>query len=285
MSAKTHTATFGSTKRESHDARGFYSRRLREVVEDKVTQPSDQTIASFLVTGSSEDMKELPDNSVALMVTSPPYHVGKDYDTDASLEEHLQMLERVFAETHRVLEPGGRAAINVANLGRKPYINFTSMVDSVMQEIGFLPRGEVVWVKAQGAAGSCAFGSFMKASNPTLRDVHEMILLYSKGRWDRAKKGTSTITKEDFLQNTLSVWYMRPESAKRIGHPAPFPVELPARLIDLYTYEDDLVLDPFLGAGTTAVAAAQRNRRYAGYDTEPKYIQTTNERLKKEGLL
>lgn len=284
MSKKsTSTVAFGSTKRESHDASGYYSRHLRDVVEDKTTLPDDTSIESYLACGSSESMPELPDNSVGLMITSPPYHVGKDYDTDATFEEHLDLLQRVFAECYRVLEPGGRAAVNVANLGRKPYINVVAIVDAIMQDIGFLPRGEIIWVKAKGASGSCAFGSWMKASNPVLRDVHEAILVYSKGRWDRAKRGESTISRDDFLQNTLSVWYMRPESAKRVGHPAPFPIELPARLIDLFSYTDDLVLDPFMGVGTTCLAAAHRNRRWVGYDTDASYVDAARERLQAEG--
>lgn len=285
MSKKsTSTVDFGSTKRESHDASKFYSRRLRDVTEDKLSVPSVASIPSMLITRSSESMRELPDNSVALMVTSPPYHVGKEYDTDVPFDDYLDLLQRVFTETFRVLEPGGRAAVNVANLGRKPYINLVGIVDSMMQEMGFLPRGEIVWVKAQGANGSCAFGSWMSASNPVLRDVHEMILVYSKGRWGRARKGVSTISKEDFLKNTLSVWYMRPESAKSVGHPAPFPLELPGRLIDLYSFEDDLILDPFMGAGTTCLAAARRNRRWIGYDTESTYVNAAAARLAKEGF-
>lgn len=281
----TETATFGSTRRESHNAAAFYARNLSEaVVEDFTTQPSTVHVPSFLSTDSSEKMLDLPDNSVALMVTSPPYHVGKEYDTDESFEDYLGLLQRVFTECFRVIEPGGRAAVNVANLGRKPYINLVGIVDSMMREIGFLARGEIVWVKAKGASGSCAFGSFMKASNPVLRDVHEMILVYSKGRFGRAKDGNSTITRDDFLQNTLSVWYMQPASAKRVGHPAPFPLELPGRLIDLFTFEDDLILDPFVGVGTTALAAAHRGRRWAGYDTNVDYIETARARLEREGF-
>lgn len=285
MSRKpTTTATFGSTRRESHDSTAFYGRALAEVKEDFSEQPCTEHVDSFLSTNSSEKMLELPNNSVALTVTSPPYHVGKEYDTQTSFEEYLELLERVFTECFRVTEPGGRMAVNVANLGRKPYINLVAIVDSIMQRIGFLPRGEIVWVKAKGASGSCAFGSYMKASNPTLRDVHEMILVYSKQRWGRAKDGSSTILRDDFLQNTLSVWYMRPESAKRVGHPAPFPLELPGRLIDLYTYQDDLVLDPFAGVGTTALAAAHRNRRWAAYDTSVEYIEAAQARLEREGF-
>lgn len=281
----TQTTSFGSSRRESHDASAFYARKLTEDVEEDLTsQPTTEHVKSFLSVESSEKMLDLPDRSVALTVTSPPYHVGKEYDTDESFDDYLAMLERVFVETFRVTEPGGRVAVNVANLGRKPYLNLVAVIDAIMQEIGFLPRGQIVWVKAKGASGSCAFGSFMKASNPVLRDVHEMILVYSKGRFGRAKQGTSTISRDDFLRDTLSVWYMQPASAKRVGHPAPFPLELPGRLIDLFTYEDDLVLDPFAGVGTTALAAAHRGRRWAAYDTNVDYIATARARLEREGF-
>jgi modification methylase len=152
-----------------------------------------------------------------------------------------------------------------------------------------LLRGEVVWVKAKGAAGSCAFGSYMKASNPVLRDLTERVVIASKGRFDRAipaaKRAArgmpyeSTISKEEFLASTLDVWEIRPERARRVGHPAPFPVELPERFIRLYSYRDDVVLDPFLGSGSTAVAAVRNDRRYVGYDTDPQYVELAEARV------
>jgi site-specific DNA-methyltransferase (adenine-specific) len=152
-----------------------------------------------------------------------------------------------------------------------------------------LLRGEVVWVKAKGAAGSCAFGSYMKASNPVLRDLSERVVIASKGRFDRAipakeraKLGLpheSDISKEEFLASTLDVWEIRPERARRVNHPAPFPVELPERFIHLYTYVDDVVLDPFLGSGSTAVAAVGTGRRYVGYDLDPDYVAIAEGRI------
>jgi len=224
-------------------------------------------------------MNELPDNSVGLMITSPPYNVGKDYDDDLSLEEYLLLLKRVFAETYRVLEPGGRACINIANSGRKPYIPLSHYISKIMIDIGYLMRGEIIWIKAEGANGSCAWGSFCSPSNPTLRDIHEYILVFSKSDFRRAYSGESTILKDDFLRDTLSVWRFNPESASKIGHPAPFPLELPLRLINLYSYKTDLILDPFLGSGTTCVAAKKLARDYIGYDIEEKYCKLAQNRL------
>ncbi len=171
-------------------------------------------------------MTELASNSVALMVTSPPYHVGKDYDTDASFDEYMAMLSRVFAEVLRVLEPGGRAVVNVANLGRRPYLPLSHLVTRRMLDLGFLMRAEIIWQKARGANGNCAWGSWRSASNPVVRDVHEYCMVFSKGDFRRSRRGASTITAEEFMASTLSVWEMQPESARRVGHPAPFPVEL-----------------------------------------------------------
>lgn len=224
-------------------------------------------------------MSELPDNSVSLMVTSPPYNVGKDYDMDLTLNEYLDFLKRVLKETQRVLVPGGRVAFNVANLGRKPYIPLNGLVASMATDLGFLMRGEIIWVKGKGAGGSCAWGSWMSAGNPTLRDLHEYVLVFSKQSFKRPIKGVSTITREDFMAATTSVWHIPPESARRVGHPAPFPVALVERLIQLYTFEGDTVLDPFMGSGTTAVAAVQSDRRFVGYEINPEYVSLCDERL------
>jgi DNA modification methylase len=281
----TKTKDFGVGRRESHDASAFYSRELKTVETTKrtpVEAPGD--VLDRLYTHSSESMQELPDDCVALMVTSPPYHVGKEYDSDVPYGEFLDLLRGVFKETYRVLEPGGRAVINVANLGRRPYVSLADHVSSIMEDIGYLPRGEVIWVKGRGASGSCAWGSWMSASNPTFRDLHEYCLCFSKERWDRGKKGVSTISRDEFMEATLSVWNLAPESAKRVSHPAPFPVALPKRFIQLYTYLGDVVLDPFLGSGSTAVAAVETGRRYVGYDIDGAYVEAAAERISKAAL-
>ena len=278
----TETARFGAGKRESHDASAYYRRRMAartaSPAAGEAVSPPDE-IVDALFCGSSESMKEIPDSCVALMVTSPPYNVGKEYDGDLSLDEYLALLRSVLAETHRVLEPGGRVAVNVANLGRKPYLALNHRVATLLEELGFLLRGEIVWQKAQGAGGSCAWGSWMSAKNPTLRDVHEYVIVASKGSFRRQKIGRDTIDRQSFLDATVSVWTIPPASARRIGHPAPFPVELPRRLIELYTFEGDLVLDPFIGSGSTAVAAVETGRHYVGYDSVAEYLDIARERI------
>lgn len=278
----TETASFGAGKRESHDARAFYARRLLSHVPDPVSgdpQPAPEHILDTLFAKSSETMEEIPDDCVALMVTSPPYNVGKEYDADLSMADYLDLLHRVLKETYRVLEPGGRVAVNVANLGRKPYLPLNHHIAGMLSDIGFSLRGEIVWLKAAGAGGSCAWGSWRSAKNPTLRDVHEYVLVAGKGPYRRTRIGEDTIGKDEFLEATTSVWSIAPASARRIGHPAPFPVELPRRLIELYTFRDDLVLDPFMGSGSTAVAAVETGRRFVGYDISDDYLDIARTRV------
>ena len=227
-------------------------------------------------------MDELPDSSVHLMVTSPPYNVGKEYDENMSLQEYLSFLNRVWKDVYRVLVPGGRAAINVANLGRKPYLPLHAYIVDSMVKMGFLMRGEVIWNKASSGSPSTAWGSWLSATNPTLRDIHEYILIFSKGQFRRRTldRRASTISRDEFLEYTKSLWTFPAQRAKKIGHPAPFPVELPYRLIQLFTFKAEVVLDPFMGSGQSAIAAIKTGRHYIGYDNSPEYVSLAKNRIK-----
>ncbi|MCK9254443.1 MAG: site-specific DNA-methyltransferase [Bacteroidales bacterium] len=281
----TETSTFGTKGRINHDSSKFYDSKLyseldRKKIVDKTTNTFPEEIENKIILGSAENMKEIPNNSVQLMITSPPYNVSKEYDEDLSLKQYLKLLENSFKETYRVLVNGGRACINVANLGRKPYIPLSDYISKIMSDIGFNMRGEIIWNKAASASPSTAWGSWMSASNPTLRDIHEYILIFSKGDYKLELKGRkNTILKEQFIEWTKSIWTMNAESARRIGHPAPFPEELPYRLIQLYSYQDDVILDPFMGSGTTAVSALKSGRKYVGYDISQDYIDLANKRI------
>ena len=281
----TTTSSFGTPGRINHDSSQFYNSRLYEgLITDERVKHVENKIPSELLNKhfcrSSETMIELPDNSIHLMITSPPYNVTKEYDDNLSLNEYLQLLKKVWEETYRVLVPGGRACINVANLGRKPYIPLHSYVINAMLEIGFQMRGEIIWNKASSASPSTAWGSWLSAANPVLRDIHEYILIFSKDSFNHASKGKeSTISKEEFLEWTKSVWTFPAVSAKKIGHPAPFPEELPNRLIKLYSFKHDVILDPFLGSGTTSLSAIKNGRNYVGYDTNKKYIELADKRI------
>lgn len=281
----TRTSSFGSPGRRNHDSSPFYSSRLYDNLpkEQKVEyreNPIPSESLDKIFCKSSEKMDELPDESVHLMITSPPYNVGKEYDENLTLQEYLEFLKTVWCEVKRVLVPGGRVCINIANLGRKPYIPLHSFIISDLLELGFLMRGEIIWNKAASGSPSTAWGSWLSAKNPTLRDVHEYILIFSKYTYARLDiKKKSTISKEEFLEFTKSVWTFSAESATKIGHPAPFPLELPYRLIQLYSFENDIILDPFMGSGQTALAALQTNRHFVGYDINPEYVQLAEKRI------
>jgi len=294
----TATSDFGSGKRESHDSTSFYERFTPPVIsgDERVERP---VVVDEIFIGDARLMTDdqVADRSVALLITSPPYFTGKEYEKDmaaghvpSSYVEYLEMVHDVLSACLVKLEPGGRMAVNVANLGRKPYRSLSADVISILQDdLGMLLRGEVIWQKAKGAGGSCAWGSYRSPQNPVLRDVTERVIIASKGRFDRAIKRPlreerelphqPSIETDEFLEATIDVWQMPPASATRVGHPAPFPLELPRRLIELYTYEDDLVLDPFMGSGTTAVAAIETGRHYVGFDTEPAYIELAKQRI------
>lgn len=294
----TATARFGSSRRENHDASAFYERFVAPELsaDTTVNRPS---VLDEILEHDARDMAAVADDSVALVVTSPPYFAGKEYEESlghngvpGSYFEYLALLHDVFAECRRVLEPGGRIAVNVANLGRRPYRSLAGDVTGILQDLGLLLRGEVVWWKGRAAGGSCAWGTFQQPANPVLRDVTERIVIASKGRFDRALKprqrhalglpSAATISRDEFLEATTDLWDIPPESATRVGHPAPFPVALPWRLIELYTYEGDVVLDPFMGSGSTAVAAVRTGRCYLGFDTDPSYVARARARVAEE---
>ncbi|MDD4703070.1 MAG: site-specific DNA-methyltransferase [Bacteroidales bacterium] len=281
----TETSTFGTNGRINHNSDKFYNSKLYSKLSinkevDKTINIFPETLINSVIYGSAENMKDLPDNSVHLTITSPPYNVSKEYDEDLSLKEYLYFLKKSFEEVYRVLVNGGRVCINVANLGRKPYIPLSDYISKIMINIGFSMRGEIIWNKAASASPSTAWGSWMSATNPTLRDIHEYILVFSKGDYKREKgEKENTINREQFMEWTKSIWTINAESAKRIGHPAPFPEELPYRLIQLYSFKGDIILDPFIGSGTTGIAALKSERYFVGYENNKDYISLANKRV------
>ena len=270
--------TSGSGARKAFVSSFQDKTELNEVIDSN----NESKIIDKIFHKSSENMSELENNSVSLTVTSPPYNIGKDSDLDLTDDEYRAMMENIFTETYRVTESGGRLVVNVANLGRKPYIPFSKYFSELLIEIGFIMRGEIIWQKSKGANANFAWGSWLSASNPVIRDIHEYCLVFSKDSLKKSSQGESSIKKEEFMESTLSIWNINPARAKKIGHPAPFPIELPQKFINLYTYKKDLVLDPFLGSGTTAVAAKLLERNFIGYEIEEKYIAIANNRLKTE---
>jgi DNA modification methylase len=285
MGKRTKTSKFGVSKREGHDSTTFYSGKLYQGLKINEDQPEVENtvpkgVLDHILCQDSRKMANIPDYSVHLIVTSPPYNVGKEYDEDLDLNQYLTLLKDVFAETYRVLVNGGRACINTANVGRKPYVPYHKFIIDAMSKVGFLMRGEIIWNKGASAGASTAWGSWCSPTNPTLRDTHEYILVFSKGKFGRQSKGReATISKEEFLEYTKSIWEFQPESAEKVEHPAPFPVELPHRCLQLYTFNGEVILDPFCGVGSTCVAAMKDGRHFIGIDINQEYVEKAMERI------
>ena len=283
------TSNFGVSKRENHNSSTFYNTKLYsdvEILEKKtvVENPFPPNYLNKITCADSQALSFLPDNSVHLIVTSPPYNVTKDYDNDLTLDDYLGLLKNVMKECYRVLVRGGRICLNIANIGRKPYIPLNSYINQLMiNDLGYLMRGEIIWNKSASAGTSTAWGSWQSGSNPILRDVHEYIMIYSKEQFSRIKDTKiDSISKEDFLELTKSIWTFPTESAKKIGHPAPFPLELPRRCIEMFSFEKDVIMDPFCGSGTTCIAAHTLHRYFIGIDISPEYCELAKQRIRQE---
>jgi len=259
--------------------KGYVSKFQTDMSKTDVEKNKKTKKKNIIFNKSAENMDDLIDNCISLTVTSPPYNVGKLSDNNLSDEDYWKLMRQCFKEVYRVTESGGRLVLNVANLGRKPYIPFSNMFTDLMLDLGFLMRGEIIWQKSKGANANFAWGSWLSASNPVIRDIHEYCLVFSKEGMSKGSKGKSTIEKEEFMESTLSIWNINPARAKKIGHPAPFPVELAERFINLYSYEKDLILDPFIGSGTTALAASKLKRNYIGYEVNAEYCKLAEKRL------
>jgi site-specific DNA-methyltransferase (adenine-specific) len=222
-------------------------------------------------------MDAIASGSVTLMITSPPYNVNLEYETGQTFDEWLSLMTAVLKECDRTMIDGGRACINIADTGRKPCKPLYKHIIDISESLGWWMRGTVLWIKGVSSS-STAWGSWRSASNPEFRDNHEFILVFNKGK-DSIGPGTTRVGIDEFMELTNSEWYFSPESATAVGHPAPFPDELPRRCITLLSNEGDLVLDPFAGSGTTLKVATKLNRRAVIYEKNERYAPVIKKRI------
>jgi len=248
----------------------------------------DDFINKIICGDCLEVLKDIPDKSIDLIITSPPYNVGMPYGVNdrKNYLEYLQFMKMVLLECYRVLIKGGRITINLpssilqSSSSRMAYLALDYVL--IMREIGFLDREWIGWIKmpkGELPGKSTSWGSWKSPSCPYCRDAMEYIIVMDKEQHKRTdKKGQNDITSQEFLQFSVNCWYFPPEHNRQ--HPAPFPTDLPYRLIKFYTWKDDVVLDPFLGSGTTAIVAKKLGRNYIGIELNHNYIKIAEERLK-----
>ncbi len=238
-----------------------------------------------LVNGNALDPETLPKDSVDLIVTSPPYNVGMDYDQSddtITYASYLDFTRTWLANGFRWARPGGRLCVNVSiDKNRQGKAPLSSDVTQRALDAGWSYHATIVWNEGT-ISKRTAWGSWRSASAPHVIAPVETIIVLYKDFWRRGNVGTSTISADDFKEWVLGVWGFPGESAKRIGHEAPFPRELPKRCIQLFSFREDTVLDPFCGSGTTLVEAVSTGRSAVGIELSAAYCELTQKRLMRE---
>ena len=240
-----------------------------------------------IICGDALDtLKLIPDESVHIAITSPPYNLDKPYSNHNDLmdyNEYLDWTGRVWKETNRVLVKGGRLCINMGENKRQSitYPTYSAFIQQCV-DLKMLYRGTIIWNK-NSAAKHCAWGSWNSCSNPHIVPRHEYIIIFSKRQWKlEGNPADGDLDSEEFMKYTRSVWVFTPESKKKIGHPAPFPEELPYRLIKFYSYKGNIILDMFAGSGTTGLVARKLERNFILIDNSMEYCKLAAKRLERE---
>ena len=234
-------------------------------------------------------LKNIDSEVFALTFTSPPYNLKVSYGThndDMPYAQYIDWLSDIFAEVYRTTKDGGRLAINIDAMTNRQDDKDQEYIRPIyphlyerMKKIGWKFRTEICWYKQNAVGKATAWGSYCSCSNPIIRRTHEYLLLWSKNQWRLDSDLKSDMTPEEFQQWTLSTWFIQPETRNLGGHPAPFPVPLAKRVIKLFSYPEDLILDPFCGVGTTPLSAKYLRRKYIGIDIDDEYCKYARQRI------
>ena len=239
-----------------------------------------------------DGLDNLDNNSIDLMITSPPYNLGIEYDTyddNLPINNYIEFIQNVCNKLYKIIKKGGRVCFNVPPdvgvLKDNSKVSLDTIFYNCLVKSGFTYRTKIIWNKNQITART-AWGSFCSPSNPNILSPFEYILVFYKQT--PKKEGDKTkidITKEEFIKWTNGIWTIGCESKKKINHPAPYPEELCRRLIKFFSYVGDVVLDPFMGSGTTAVVAKKLNRNYIGFELSNEYCNLAKERLQTQNII
>src|SRR3989344_5468900 len=262
-------------------------KRFRDKMDKITKEEFDKKIINKILLGDAlKILKKLPDECIHVAITSPPYNLNMPYlnhEDTMPYDKYLEWMEEVWKETKRVLVKGGRLCINIGENKRQDisYPTYTAFINNCV-EMGMLYRGTIIWNK-ESAAKHTAWGSWKSASNPHVVPRHEYIIVFSKDEW-KLKNGDekSDMTDKEFMDYTRTIWSFAPETRKKVPHPAPFPKELPYRLIKFYSFPEQNILDMFGGSGTTGVVAKQLGRNFVLIDNSVEYCDMALKRIKEE---
>lgn len=231
----------------------------------------------------------IPEGSIDLIVTSPPYNVDIHYNShkdNISYEDYLEFTKKWVKKVYDLTKDDGRFCLNIPldkNKGGQQSVG--ADITKIAKEVGWKYHSTIIWNEGN-ISRRTAWGSFMSASAPYVIAPVELILILYKKRWKKISGSRkSDITKDEFMKWTNGVWNFNGESKKKVGHPAPFPIELPHRCIKLFSFVGDIILDPFLGSGTTLIASYLNNRKGVGVEIDKKYCDLAIRRLYKEAKI
>jgi len=240
-----------------------------------------------ILNGDILEINDINENTIDLIVTSPPYDVDikyENYNDNIPYDEYLEFTEKWLARCYDFAKNDGRLCLNIPldkNKGGQQSV--CADITTIAKKVGWKYHATIIW-NEQNISRRTAWGSWLSASAPYVIAPVEVIIVMYKKKWEKANKGESDITKDEFIEWTNGVWNFSGESRKKVGHPAPFPVELPKRCIKLFSFVGDSVLDPFVGSGTTLIACLETNRIGIGVDINKNYCELAKKRLEKRGI-
>ncbi|RCW46656.1 MULTISPECIES: site-specific DNA-methyltransferase [unclassified Halanaerobium] len=272
-------------RKKKETARGKYYYAKDNNFKKQNNKLTEEKINQIVCADSLEYLKTIPDNSIDLIFTSPPYNFGLDYEaTDDSIkwQQYLDQLFAIFDECIRVLKYGGRFAVNIQPLF-SDYIPLHHIVGKYFIDKKMIWKTEILWEKNNYNCKYTAWGSWKSPSSPYFKYTWEFVEVYCKGDIKKTgKKENIDITADEFKEWVYSKWSIAPErNMKEYDHPAMFPEELARRILKLFSYQEDIILDPFGGVGTVAAVAKKENRKYISIDISEEYTKKARERVKK----
>ena len=269
---------------ENRDTRKIFIPEFHKV--DAENKPYFQKDSMEIYNDDILTTEHIKEGTVDLIVTSPPYNVGIEYsqhNDKTSYNDYLLFTEKWLKKCLNLLKDDGRFCLNIPldkNKGGQQSV--CADITTIAKQVGWKYHSTIIW-NEQNISRRTAWGSWLSARAPYVIAPVEVIVIFYKKFWRKTSgSGKSDISKKEFMEWTNGVWNFAGESKKRIGHPAPFPVELPKRCIKLFTFIEDIVLDPFLGSGSTLIASALSNRKGIGVEIDKDYCELAKERLIKE---